>query len=191
MVVVLLTVAVAGCGNDRVQIESDLGAATEVIQAPVALLEPFGADEYGYVNSQELTISAFLVASHDVARFGTYLEPADVASIGFVRNPVARGAMSPLVDVSDSVVVVLIPLLDPTRVNQFQLDAALIGIDGDGNLVGSDYDEATERRLQALFEWARDQGFGPAESLASAARGIVGTDATATDIEAASILADS
>ena len=188
--VAIVAVLLAACGDSRVPIETDLQAATEIIQGPAAVMEPVGRDEYGFVRSQEPTLDAFTVATDTVARFGTFADPAIRTQLSFVRNPVSRGPLGRVLDTSEFVIVIMIPLLDPTRALGIGFDAAFIGLDADGNVVASDFDAATDTRLQALFDEGRSRGMSPAEILASAAIGLNGGTITGLQSDAATLLKD-
>lgn len=172
---VALTVAalLAGCGGGDTEdrLEGDLAATTEVIQVAVDLVEPVARDRYGFVTSTENRIDAFVIAVSEVERYGTYAEPPPADSVRFVRDPIARGALAPVLDPATEMVIMLIPLLDPTQELQIGFDARFIGLDADGSVVSSDYDDEVENRLDEMFEQARAEGITEAAALADMVEG--------------------
>lgn len=98
----------------------------------------------------------------------------------FVRDPLGPGPVQPLLDSTDRVVAVVYPLIDRTPGGRV-LAASLIGLGAGGNLVHSDWDEASFEALSALFAWGGDQGLDPLAALEQAVRGLGGSsDPTAT-----------
>lgn len=164
----MVVLLAAGCGGDSGdRLQGDLAATTEVLQVPVDLVEPVAKDRYGFVTSTENRIDAFVIPASEVERFGTYTEPPPAESVRFVRDPIARGALAPVLDPASEMVILLIPLLDPTQELQIAFDARFIGIDADGSVVSSDYDDETEDRLDEIFEQARAEGIEEAAALAN------------------------
>ena len=160
-----------GGGDSGDRLEGDLAATTEVIQVPVEMVEPVAMDRYGFVTSTENRIDAFVIPASEVERFGTYAEPPPTDSVRFVRDPIGRGALAPVLDPAAEMVILLIPLLDPTQELQINFDARFIGLDADGSVVSSDYDDETEDRLDDLFEQARAEGITEAATLADMVEG--------------------
>ena len=178
----------ASCGGLSDTIETDLAAASEIIEIPVAAAEPIGRDRYGFTNpNSEATIDVFEVDAALASRFAVFEAPrADV--IEFVRNPVSLGALANVLDPAETIVVILIPLLDPTRDFGIDFDAFFVSLDGAGSVVAADYPEATIERLDGLFDFGRDGGYQPAEILAIAAQGVNATTRTAFQDQAIAIL---
>lgn len=167
-----LAALAAACGGDTEDLlQGDLAATTEVIQVPVDLVEPVAKDRYGFVTSTENRIDAFVIPASEVDRHGTYTQPPPAESVRFVRDPIARGALAPVLDPATEMVIMLIPLLDPTQELQIDFDARFIGLDADGSVVSSDYDDETEDRLDELFEQARSDGIPEAAALADMVEG--------------------
>ena len=123
----------------------------------------------------------------DASRFEVFSAPRDDV-IEFVRNPVSRGALANVLDPADSLVVILIPLLDPTRDFRVDFDAFFIALDESGAVVASDYSETTTERLDELFDLGRGSGLEPAEMLALTARAINAESPTGLESEALAIL---
>lgn len=170
---VMAALLAAGCGggDSEDRLEGDLAATTEVIQVPVEVVDPVARDRYGFVTSTENRIDAFVIPVSDVERYGTYTEPPPADSVRFVRDPIARGALAPVLDPATEMVIMLIPLLDPTQELQIGFDARFIGLDADGSVVSSDYDDEIEDRLDELFEQARAEGISEAAALADMVEG--------------------
>lgn len=169
----MVALLAAGCGGDNGEdrLEGDLAATTEVIQVPVELVEPVAKDRYGFVASTENRIDAFVIPTSELERFGTYTDPPPADSVRFVRDPIAYGALAPVLDPATEMVILLIPLLDPTQELQIGFDARFIGLGADGSVVSSDYDTATEERLDEAFEQARSEGIAEAAALADMVEG--------------------
>lgn len=183
-----LIALLAACGGPSDTLEGDLAAASEIIQLPAAAAEPIGRDRYGFTNpSSEATIDVFSVDASVAQRFEVFDAPrAD--PIEFVRNPVSLGALANVLDPADTLVVILIPLIDPTRDFSVDFDGFLIALDSTGTVVATDYPDDTGQRLDQLFEFGRSEGREPAEILAIAARGVNAAEPTATESESLSIL---
>lgn len=188
LAIAMVTGLVAACGAETDSIEGDLAAASEVIEAPAAAMEPVGRDRYGFTSANaEATIDVFEVEAADASRFEVFSAPRDDV-IEFVRNPVSRGALANVLDPADSLVVILIPLLDPTRDFRVDFDAFFIALDESGAVVASDYSETTTERLDELFDLGRGSGLEPAEMLALTARAINAESPTGLESEALAIL---
>jgi len=120
-------------------------------------------------------------------RFEVFDAPrADV--IEFVRNPVSLGALANVLDPAETVVVILIPLLDPTRDFWVDFDAFFISLDSAGSVVAGDYPDSTIDRLDELFEFGREEGRQAAEILAIAAQGVNADPPSPVETEAVEIL---
>ena len=183
-----LTVAVlvSACGGPSDTLEGDLAAASEIIQVPAVALEPVARDRYGFTNpDSEATLDVFEVNAAAAGRFEVFEAPrAD--PIEFVRNPVSLGALVNVLDSAETVVVILIPLIDPTRDFRIAFDARFISLDG--AVVASDFSDETMERLDDLFEFGRAEGLDPAEILAIAAQGVNADPPAAFEEEAVAIL---
>jgi hypothetical protein len=178
----------AACGGETDSIEGDLAAASEIVEIPVSAAAPTGRDRYGFTNSNsEATIDVFEVEAALAARFDVFEAPRGEV-IRFVRNPVSRGALAGVLEGSDSVVAILIPLLDPTRDFGVDFDAFFISLDASGSVIASDYTETTNARLDALFDFGRAEGLAPAEVLALTARAINADTLTNLESEAVGLL---
>jgi hypothetical protein len=178
----------SACGGPSDTLEGDLAAASEIIQVPAAAVEPVARDRYGFTNpSSEPTLDVFEVGASRAERFEVFEAPrAD--PIEFVRNPVSLGALANVLDPADTVVVILIPLIDPTRDFRIAFDAFFVSIDGSGSVVAADYTDDTRDRLNELFEFGRNEGYRPAEILAIAARGVNADPPSALEQETVAIL---
>lgn len=186
-VAVALSVAVA-CGGGSDTIEGDLAAASEIIQVSAALVEPIGRDRYGFTSpNAEATIDVFEVEADQVDRFDIFTAPRS-DSIRFVRNPVSQGPLTGVLDPADSLVIVLIPLLDPTRDFGVDFDAFFISLDASGAVVASDFTASTNTRLDGLFDLGRTSGLEPAEILAISARAVNTDSPAGIEAEALSVL---
>jgi hypothetical protein len=178
----------AACGGLSDSLEGDLGAASEVIQVPAEAVEPVARDRYGFTSpNSEATLDVFAVDASSAQRFDVFEAPrAD--PIDFVRNPVSLGALANVLDPAETVVVILIPLIDPTQDLGVGFDGFFIALDGAGTVVAADYPEETVERLDQLFEFGRSEGLQPAEILAIAAQGVNAEAPTARESEAVAIL---
>ncbi len=185
-----LTVAVlvTACGGPSDTLEGDLAAASEVIQVPAAAVEPVARDRYGFTNSNsEATLDVFEVDASVTDRFDVFEAPrAD--PIEFVRNPVSLGALANVLDPAETVVVILIPLIDPTRDFRIAFDAFFVSLDSTGSVVAADYPDDAKGRLDDLFEFGRTEGYEPAEILAIAAKGVNADPPSALEQRAVAIL---
>jgi hypothetical protein len=184
----LLLSVVPACGGPSDTLEGDLAAASEIIQVPAEAAEPVARDRYGFTNpSSEPTLDVFEVGASAAQRFEVFDAPrAD--PIEFVRNPVSLGALASVLDPADTVVVILIPLIDPTRDFGIGFDAFFVSLDGAGSVVAADYPEDARNRLDELFEFGRGEGLQPAEILAIAAQGVNADPPSALQQEAVTIL---
>ena len=143
---------------------------------------------YGFTSpSAEATIDVFDVDAAQASRFDVFTAPRG-ESIRFVRNPVSRGPLTGVLDAADSLVIVLIPLLDPTRDFGVDFDAFFISLDASGRVVAADYPDGAIDRLDDLFEFGRQEGYQPAEILAVAAQGVNAEVRTGREDEAVTIL---
>ena len=186
VVAALLLVA---CGGPQDTLEGDLAATTHVAQVGVDLMEPVGRDRYGFTNpSSEPTLDVFEVDARSADRIGVYPTPPESDRIRFVRNPVSRGALGTILDQADSVVVLMIPLLDPTRDLDVDFDAFFIALDSDGDVVSSDYSDETTELLSELIVYGTSQNLRPVEVLAAAASGLNAESPTDLERQAAAII---
>ena len=178
----------SGCGGRTDTLETDLAAASEIIEVPAAAVQPVARDRYGFTSpNSEATLDVFEVDASLADRFDVFEAPrADL--IEFVRNPVSLGALANVLGPADTVVVILIPLLDPTRDFRVGFDAFFIALDPSGTVVATDYPEETGDRLDRLFEFGRAEGYEPAEVLALAARGVNADPPSTFEAEAVEIL---
>ncbi len=178
----------SACGGPSDTLEGDLAAASEIIQAPSVAVEPVARDRYGFTNpSSEATLDVFEVDASQAERFEVFEAPrAD--PIEFVRNPVSLGALANVLDPAETVVVILIPLIDPTRDFRVGFDAFFVSIDGSGSVVAADYTDDTRDRLSELFEFGRNEGYEPGEILAIAAQGVNADPPSALEQETVAIL---
>jgi hypothetical protein len=179
---------VSGCGGPSDTLEGDLAAASEVIEVPVAAVEPVARDRYGFTNANsEPTLDVFSIDASTAERFDVFEAPrAD--PIEFVRNPVSLGALGKVLDPAETVVAILIPLIDPTRDFAVGFDAFFISLDAAGQVVAADYPDDTRERLGDLFEFGRGEGHPPAEILAIAARGVNADPPSPLEEDAVAIL---
>ena len=178
----------SACGGRSDTLEGDLAAASEIIQVPAAAVEPVALDRYGFTSpNAEATIDVFEVDASLAERFEVFEAPrAD--PIEFVRNPVSLGALANVLDPAETIVVILIPLIDVTRDFRVGFDAFFISLDPAGGVVASDYSEDTGDRLDQLFEFGRAEGYEPAEILAVAAQGVNADPPSPVEAEAVGIL---
>lgn len=189
LLVGLVMGTVAACGGTPDTIETDLAAAIEVIDVPVDLLEPTQRDRYGFTNpTSEASLDVFEVPTDQTTRTGTFGDPPATDVLRFVRNPVLRGAVGNILDVSETVTVIVIPLIEPTRDFGVDFDALFIGLDPSGEVTVADFSDESVRRLDQLFELGRDRSQTPGEMLALAAGGINSESPSAEEAEAASIV---
>lgn len=183
------TVLLIACGGPQDTLEGDLAATTQVAQVNAELMEPVGRDRYGFTNpSSEPTLDVFEVDARSADRIGVYPTPPESDRIRFVRNPVSRGALGTILDEADSVVVLMIPLLDPTRDLDVNFDAFFVALDSDGEVVSSDYSDETTELLSELIVYGTSQNLRPVEVLAAAARGLNAEAPTDLEREAAAII---
>lgn len=186
----LVTSLVAACGGSSDTLEGDLAASSEVIEVPVAAAEPITRDRYGFTNpNSEATLDVFSIDASTAERFDVFEAPRG-DPIEFVRNPVSLGALGNLLDPAETVVVILIPLIDPTRDFAIGFDAFFISLDAAGLVVAADYPDDTQERLSDLFEFGRGEGRSPAEILAIAARGLNADPPSPLEEDAVAILFD-
>ncbi len=186
----LVGASLIACGGPQDTIEGDLAATTQVAQIDVELLEPIGRDRYGFTNpTSEPTLDAFEVDARVADRVGVYPTPPGSDMIRFVRNPVSRGVLGTILDSADSIVVLLIPLLDPTRDLRIDFDAFFVALDVDGNVVASDYADETTEILSELIEFGQTENLRPIEVVAAAVRGLNGEAPTDVERDAAEIVA--
>lgn len=187
LVVVGLVAAACGGGSGDALVD-DLRATTQVVGADVGVVEPVAKDRYGFVASTENRLDAFVIPSSDVEVYGTYAEPSTGESVRFVRDPVSRGALAGVLDPATELVIVLIPLLDPTQELLIDFDSRFIALDGSGAVVASDYDVEFEARLDELFGLAREEGVEEAAALAAAAQALFDGSTDEFALRAASLV---
>lgn len=177
------------CGGPQDTLEGDLAATTQVVQIDVELMEPIGRDRYGFTNpSSEPTLDVFEFEAQSADRLGVYPTPPDGDLIRFVRNPVSRGTLGGILDPADSIVVLMIPLLDPTRDLDVDFDAFFVAINADGEVVASDYSDETTQLLSDLFIYGDSQDLRPVAVLVAAVRGLATEAPTEVEREAAAII---
>lgn len=179
---------ISACGGLSDSLEGDLAAASEVIEVPVTAIEPVARDRYGFTSpNSEATLDVFEVDASLAARFEVFEAPrAD--PIEFVRNPVSLGSLANVLDPAETVVVILIPLIDPTRDFRVDFDGFFISLDAAGRVVAADYPDDTAERLDDLFEFGRQEGYQPAEILAVAAHGVNADPPSPVEADAVGIL---
>ena len=176
------------CGGRSDTLEGDLAAASEIIEVRAAAVEPVARDRYGFTSpNSEATLDVFEVDASLAERFEVFEAPRS-DPIEFVRNPVSLGALANVLDVADSLVVILIPLIDETRDFRVGFDAFFIALDATGRVVATDYPDDTGGRLEQLFEFGRIEGYGPAEILRVAAVGVNADRRSPLEAEAVEIL---
>lgn len=178
----------SACGGSSDSLEGDLAAASEIIQIPAAAAEPVARDRYGFTNpNSEATIDVFAVDASVAERFEVFEAPrAD--PIEFVRNPVSLGALANVLDPAETIVVILIPLIDQTRDFGVDFDAFFVSLDASGSVVASDYSADSMDRLDGLFDFGRTEGLEPAEILAITARGLNADPPTPLEDDAVALL---
>ena len=187
-----MTLAVVGlltaCGGRSDSLEGDLGAASEILQVPATALEPVARDRYGFTSpNSEPTIDVFEVDATQAQRFDVFEAPRS-DPIEFVRNPVSLGALANVLDPAETMVVILIPLIDQTQDFGVGFDAFFISLDATGRVVASDYPDDTGDLLGRLFEFGRAEGYQPAEILAIAAKGVNADPPSPVEAESIGIL---
>lgn len=188
-IAVFALAASIACGGPQDTIEGDLAATTQVAQIDVGLMEPVGRDRYGFTSpSSEPTLDVFEIDARSADRLGVYPTSPGDERIRFVRNPVARGALGGILDPADSVVVLMIPLLDPTRDLDVDFDAFFVALDAEGNVVASDYADETTELLSELIEFGEGESMRPVEVLAAAVRGLSVEAPTDLERRAAAII---
>jgi hypothetical protein len=179
---------VVACGGEADTIEGDLAAASEIIQVQASVAEPIGRDRYGFTNpNSEATIDVFEMDAAQASRFDVFTAPRS-DSIRFVRNPVSHGPVAGVLDPADSLVIILIPLLDPTRDFLVDFDAFFISLDASGAVVASDYPDSTNATFDSLFDLGRREDLEPGEILAITAQAINAETPVGIEAEALSIL---
>jgi hypothetical protein len=163
-----------------------------VLEVPIESFVVVGKDAESFVadvpgdNEERLDrMSIALDQAKVVDVFEGAAPPKD--QLVFVRDPLSKGSIDEFLTGAEIVVVVLRPLLDPTRLGA-EFDAWLIGLDGSGRMLKSDWDDSGEERINALMEWAAASRIGPADAVAWAARGLAGISDDPLAEEAASII---
>ena len=185
----LALAALMACGGPQDTIEGDLAGTTQVAQIDVELMEPVGRDRYGFTSpSSEPTLDVFEIDARSADRVGVYPTSPGDERIRFVRNPVARGTLGGILDPADSIVVLMIPLLDPTRDLHVDFDAFFVALDAEGDVVASDYADETTELLSELIEFGNGENLRPVEVLAAAVRGLSVEEPSDLERRAASII---
>ena len=189
-----LTVALvlAACSGVSSTPEDDLVAVTRVLAVPIEHLDVVGKDAEAFVadapGDDEERLDRFSVAIDNVEFvdvFSNTTPPDD--PIVFVRDPLSKGSIDVFVPGLSDVVVVMRPLLDPTR-RGAEFDVWLIGLDGDGRMIRADWEGSGLDRMADLMDWAVTTGTSPADAVAWAARGLAGVSDDPLAREAAAIL---
>lgn len=166
---VLMAVIVTACGGTSA-VEGELAAATFLVEAQSADVEVVGNDRIAAAGGTEERLevvrpsrSMTIVSIHS----GTPVpEPFE-----FVRDPLATGGVTPVLEGSERVIAVLHPLVDPTPGGRV-LAGSLIAFGPGGNLVHTDWDDEEASRVSDLLAWGADRGLDPLESLELAVRGL-------------------
>jgi hypothetical protein len=188
----VVSLATTACSGVSSQPETDLPAATRVLEVPIESFAVIGKDAEAFVadtpGDEEERLDRMSVALAEAVVVDVFEGAAPPEErIVFVRDPLSKGSIDEFLIGIETVVVVLRPLLDPTR-RGAQFDAWLIGLDSSGSMLRSDWEGDGEGRIGALMEWAAESGIGPAEAVAWAARGLAGVSRDPLAEEAASII---
>jgi hypothetical protein len=149
-----------------------------VLEVSVTDLTVVGKDAESFVadapGDSEERLDRMSVSADEAAVVDVFVGAASPGQeIVFVRDPLSKGSIDEFLVGVETVVVVLRPLLDPTR-RGAEFDAWLIGLDPAGRMVRADWEGTGKERMGALMLWAADKGVGPAEAVAWAARGLAG-----------------
>lgn len=187
-VIVLAT----SCSGVSSQPETDLPAVTRVLQVPISAFEVVGTDAESFVadtpGDSEERLDRISVAAEDALVVDVFTGAAPPGQdVVFVRDPLSKGSLDEFLVGVETVVVVLRPLLDPTR-RGAEFDAWLIGLDGAGRMLRADWEGSGEERIGALITWAGDEAITPAEAVVWAARGLAGVSTDPLAEQAASII---
>ena len=188
----VVSLVAPACSGVSSQPETDLPAVTRVLEVPIESLAVIGKDAEAFVadtpGDEEERLDRMSVALDDAAVVDVFEGAAPPEPrIVFVRDPLSKGSIDEFLVGTQTVVVVLRPLLDPTR-RGAEFDAWLIALDGSGSMLRSDWEGDGAERIGALMEWAVGSGIGPAEAVAWAARGLAGVSTDPRAEEAASIV---
>ncbi len=188
----LAVMVVTACSGVSSQPETDLPAVTRVLQVPIEGFVVVGTDAESFVadtpGDSEERLDRISISAEDALVIDVFAGAAPPGrELVFVRDPLSKGSIDEFLVGVETVVVVLRPLLDPTR-RGAEFDAWLIGLDGAGRMLRADWEGSGEERIGALMTWAGDEGIAPAEAVVWAARGLAGVSADPLAEQAAAII---
>ncbi|MFP5331648.1 MAG: hypothetical protein ACLGHX_04710 [Acidimicrobiia bacterium] len=163
---------VSGCGSATLQAEAELAAATFLVEVSASDVAVVDRDRQAGTGEENRL---------DVVRPGGTMEIITIHSgtpvpdpFEFVRDPLGRGSLEPVLADSERVIVVIFPLIEPTPGGRV-LSGSLIGFGPGGNLVHTDWDDESFEAVNALLAWGAEQGRGPLATLELAVRGLGGS----------------
>lgn len=162
-----LALVIAACGVSGGELTTELAAVTYVVSAE--RIEVVGRDaphadvDVGTTEPRLDILQIDVAASHPV-----YSDlPALGSPVRVVRDPLSYGATRPVLDDADLALVLVIPLLDPTR-SGIPFSGRLVTLDAERALLRADLDAPD---LDPLARVLASQG-DPAENLAETIRGL-------------------
>jgi hypothetical protein len=170
----VLALSVAACGGGPSLFEGEMAAATIVVAMTAADAELVARDRYAVGSGDEDRLDVIRVGGAASVR-PIYDSVPVPDPFEFVRDPLTAGPAAPVLDSATQIIVVLYPLVDRTPGGRV-LSGSLIALGPDGSLLGADWDDDADRRVEALLAWAASRGIEPARAVELAIRGLGGDE---------------
>jgi hypothetical protein len=169
---IVLAATVAACGGGTNAAESEMAAATFLVEFVADDLEVVGRDRLAGTGDENRLDVLRPVGEIRIVPIHAGTPVPD--PFEFVRDPLAPGGIDSVLDASERIVAVVYPLIDRTPGGRV-LAASLIGIGPGGNLALTDWDDESTQRVADLLAWGADRGMEPLGALELAVRGLGGT----------------
>jgi hypothetical protein len=169
----VVAVLATGCGSATLTAEGELAAATFLVEAPAAGVVVVGNDRFADTGDENRL--DVLVPGGDATVVSLYPSTPVPEPFAFVRDPLRAGGVDSMLGSAETVVAVVFPLIDRTPGGR-ALVGSLVALDGGGEVIDTDWDDASDEAVASLVRWGREQGLAPLETLHLAVRGLGGDD---------------
>ena len=151
-----LALVVGSCGGGSSRLADDLLLVTRVVEVSPEAVTFVGRDVAGNVaevgNDPEPRVFVYEVNAADARILATFPEagpPPD--TIRFGRDSLSFAPLDVLTAGADRVVLLLRPLIDPTR-GGVGFEALAVAVGADGQVLASDWQGEDEARLEAVVD---------------------------------------
>lgn len=182
---VVLALAVAGCGGGTSAVADEVAAATFLVDMPASGLVSVERDRPASSSGAENRLD--VIRPEDFDRLVVYASTPIPEPFEFVRDPLSAGGLDAFLAGVDRVLAVVYPLIEPTPGGRV-LSGVLIGLDRSGRVVRTDWNDDGDARITALLEWGHGRGLTVLDTLELAVWGLGGLEPSPEADEAAGFL---